>query len=510
MIRSFGMACLVAVGAVPAVHSQSTAVKRAAATITEADVRRRISLIADDSMGGRNTPSPGLTKTANYIAREFQRFGLKPGGDSGTYLLSYPIASKQLLAAQSTLRFGNGTANVATTLAEAGALVSGATSSSTRGAVVLIGGSVISDSLKQEDVRDRIVVYVPAPGAQQAARGRLSPLQRLDRLGVRAVVLVVNSDSVLAGYQRRQTRPETVVGDAARGAPIVALLERAVVSQVPEAAEQFATLRSAPITMVQQAPDWEGEITIRDATLALTYAPNVVGILEGSDPVLKHEYVVFSAHMDHIGATGQPGAQCGAMGADSICNGADDDGSGTVGVVELAEAFSQPGARPKRSMIFLTVSGEEENLWGSSWFVGHPPVPLPQIVADLNADMIGRNWKDTIVAIGKEHSDLGSTLNRVNAAHPELNMAAIDDRWPEQRFYTRSDHYNFAQVGVPILFFFNGVHADYHRPSDSPDKIDAEKEARIVRLLFYVGQEVANAPQRPKWVPESYRQIVTP
>src|SRR5262249_12515393 len=132
------------------------------------------------------------------------------------------------------------------------------------------------------------------------------------------------------------------------------------------------------------------------------------------------------------------------------------------------------------------------------------------IVADLNADMIGRNWKDTIVAIGKEHSDLGSTLNRVNAAHRELHMTAIDDRWPQESFYTRSDHYNFARKGVPILFFFNGVHADYHRPSDSPDKIDAEKESRIVRLMFYLGEVIANAAERPKWVAESYQQIVVP
>jgi Zn-dependent M28 family amino/carboxypeptidase len=209
---------------------------------------------------------------------------------------------------------------------------------------------------------------------------------------------------------------------------------------------------------------------------------------------------VYSAHMDHIGIS--PGQR------DSINNGADDDGSGTVGVMELAEAFSQPGARPKRSLIFLTVSGEEKGLWGSRYFSEHPPVPIGQIVADINIDMIGRNWPDTIVAIGKEHSDLGATLDRVNAAHRELGMTAIDDRWPEERFYFRSDHYNFARKGVPILFFFNGVHEDYHEVTDSPEKINSEKEARILRLLFYLGQEIANAPNRPQWNPESYREIV--
>jgi Zn-dependent M28 family amino/carboxypeptidase len=214
--------------------------------------------------------------------------------------------------------------------------------------------------------------------------------------------------------------------------------------------------------------------------------------------------------MDHVGTVGQRGAGCRPRGADSICNGADDDGSGTVGVVELAEAFSRPGARPRRSVIFLTVSGEEHGLWGSAYFADNPPVPVGQIVANLNADMIGRNWKDTIVAIGREHSDLGATLARVNAAHPELRMTAIDDRWPGERFYFRSDHYNFAVKGVPILFFFNGTHADYHQATDSPDKLDAEKESRILKLLFYLGQDVANAASRPKWNPESYKQIVSP
>jgi Zn-dependent M28 family amino/carboxypeptidase len=177
-------------------------------------------------------------------------------------------------------------------------------------------------------------------------------------------------------------------------------------------------------------------------------------------------------------------------------------------VMELAEAFSRPGARPRRSVIFLTVSGEEKGLWGSDFFTAHPPVPIKQIVADINIDMIGRNWRDTIVAIGKEHSNLGATLERVDRAHPELAMTAIGDRWPEERFYFRSDHYNFARRGVPILFFFNGVHPDYHEVTDSPDKIDSEKESRILKLLFYLGQDIANSSKRPAWNPESYKEIV--
>jgi Zn-dependent M28 family amino/carboxypeptidase len=275
-------------------------------------------------------------------------------------------------------------------------------------------------------------------------------------------------------------------------APLAAALQAARVD--------LAAAHSAPTTGLREIPGLQVGIEMRDTIISSYTAPNTVGILEGTDPKLKHEYLVYSAHMDHIGITpGKP---------DSINNGADDDASGTVGVIELAEAFSRAGARPKRSIIFLTVSGEEKGLWGSNYFSANPPVPIGQIVADINIDMIGRNWRDTIVAIGKEHSDLGATLNRVNAAHPELGMTAIDDRWPEERFYFRSDHYNFARRGVPVLFFFNGVHEDYHEVTDSPDKINSDKEARIVRLLFYLGQEVANAPKRPQWKPESYREIV--
>jgi Zn-dependent M28 family amino/carboxypeptidase len=239
-------------------------------------------------------------------------------------------------------------------------------------------------------------------------------------------------------------------------------------------------------------------------------APNVVAILPGSDPKLKDEYVVFSGHMDHVGVAGPGGSGgCRAQGADSVCNGADDDASGTVAVVEIAEAFARLNPKPKRSILFLNVSGEEKGLWGSEYFADHPTVPMTNVVANLNIDMIGRNWRDTIVAIGKEHSDLGATLNRVASEHPELNMRPIDDIWPQENFYFRSDHYNFAKKGVPILFFFSGTHQDYHRPGDSPDKIDAEKEARVARLIFYLGLEVANAPARPKWNPDSYKRIVS-
>ncbi|MEQ9569138.1 MAG: M28 family peptidase, partial [Longimicrobiales bacterium] len=191
-----------------------------------------------------------------------------------------------------------------------------------------------------------------------------------------------------------------------------------------------------------------------------------------------------------------------------IFNGADDDASGTATIMEVAEAMATLDPGPRRSMVFLLVSGEEKGLLGSAYYADNPTVPVESMVANLNADMVGRNWPDTIVAIGKEHSDLGATLERVNAAHPEIGMTAIDDIWPDERFYFRSDHFNFARKGVPILFFFNGTHEDYHRASDEVDKIDTEKTARIGRLLFYLGLEVSDTDARPQWNPDSYAEIV--
>ena len=508
-----GIVAAVALSAPLSVPAQAPAVTRAAGTITEADVRARIAIIAHDSMGGRNTPSPGLTRTAEYIAREFKRLGLKPGGDAGSYLMKYPIQQRRLLAAESFVSFAGQNGQTVKLSFERDAALTGRglPLAEGRAPLTLVGGAGRLDSLPAADLRGRLVLFV-TDWRQADAPARLLQISRAaSRAGALGLVAVVNSDSVFtARYGSARARVFEVAAGDRSGFFNLAVRERAIAAQVPAATAQFAELRDAAAVSAQASPNLEGVISLRDTVLTEVFAPNVVGILEGSDPVLRKEYLVYSAHMDAVGTAGQPGASCRAQGADSICNGADDDASGTAGVLELAEAFAQRGARPKRSVVFLTVSGEEHGLWGSDWFVNHPPVPLPQIVANLNADMIGRNWSDTIVAIGKEHSDLGTTLNRVNRAHPELGMNAIDDRWPEQNFYARSDHYNFARKGVPILFFFNGVHAEYHRPGDSVEKIDAEKEARIVKLLFFVGQDVANAAKRPEWMPMSYKSIVTP
>jgi Zn-dependent M28 family amino/carboxypeptidase len=230
-------------------------------------------------------------------------------------------------------------------------------------------------------------------------------------------------------------------------------------------------------------------------------APNVVAILRGDDPTLRDTYVVFSAHMDHIGI-GPPDAA-----GDSIYNGADDDASGTAALLEVAEAFAALSDPPSRSLLFLAVSGEERGLVGSRWFVDHPPVPLDRLVADLNVDMISRNASDSVVLIGQEYSSLGPLVRSLSGDRPELGLVVLDDPWPEEGFFFRSDHFSFARRGIPAIFFFAGTHADYHRPSDEVERIDPDKAARVARLVFYTAAAVADDPDPPAWTPEGIEVI---
>ena len=485
--------------------AQSPAAQRAAATITEADIKSRIFIIAHDSMGGRNTPSPGLEKTAAYIAAEFKRFGLKPGGDNGGFIQRYPIRRAVIDTGSSEVTIQGPDSQVRLGFGKDAAQFFGSVKSGSW-PVALVGGPVDTLNPSPGAFKGKAVIWYPDLAG---GLGRIrQSMRHLARGGAAAVLVSVAADSLLVGPLKAQTAPRLTVGKGGGSAPWILARESAVLAQVPQAAEHIGMMRQSQTFTAQPVEGFTLTLSINEKVLSEDAAPNTVGILEGTDPALKNEYIVFSAHMDHVGVASAGPATSG-VAPDTIFNGADDDASGTVGIVELAEAFAQPGARPKRSLIFLTVSGEEKSLWGSDFFAANPPVPIGQIVANLNADMIGRNWKDTIVVIGKEHSDLGRTLNRVNARHPELRMTAIDDLWPEQSFYTRSDHFNFARRGVPVLFFFNGTHADYHRPSDSPDKIDAEKEARIVRLMYWLALDIGNAAERPRWDPASYAKFVT-
>ncbi len=244
-----------------------------------------------------------------------------------------------------------------------------------------------------------------------------------------------------------------------------------------------------------------------------TTAPNVVAMVRGSDPVLRDEYVIFSGHMDHLGTVGDGVGGCSPFTrtdgtVDRICNGADDNGSGTVAILSIARAVAALHGRTRRSIVVLNVSGEEKGLLGSAYYADHPTVPLANVVADINLDMISHNSPDSIVVIGKDSSDMGTTLARVQAAHPELRLIAADDIWPSQHFYNRSDHYNFARKGVPILFFFAGTHLQYHRADDEVQLVSASKIVSVAQLAFYLGIEIANTAARPQPIHLNRQAIV--
>lgn len=227
-------------------------------------------------------------------------------------------------------------------------------------------------------------------------------------------------------------------------------------------------------------------------------APNVAAVLRGRDPALAGEYVAVVAHMDHVG-TGP------AVGGDSIMNGADDNASGTAAVMALAEAFSRERQRPRRSLLFLVVSGEERGLLGSRHFAGHPTVSLGSIVAVVNLDMISRNRRDSVYLNGWGKSSISDLVRRTAASHPELGLSVGPDIEDRPVTPADSDHWPFQRAGIPYIFFYTGTHPDYHEVSDHAERADAEKASRVAMLVFHTMRALADAEARPKWDAESQR-----
>jgi len=484
--------------------------RRAVASITPEDIRHRIAVLAADSMRGRDTPSPELEQAARWVASEFRRFGLAPGAGADSYLQRYPIVRRQLDASGCTVHVERRGAAPMTlegvdavrVLRLGPPLPSGDVS----GPVVLLAG-VTGDLPRGLSVRGAWVAEL-ASMRQGMLRANLTAAQQALEAGAIGVLLISDaSDAEWTEAASDTPAVEIVAGEPpARSAPAIAELRDRTAAAL--FAIDLEPLRAMHVDHVRRLDGVVLTLHVRQRVLSRASAPNVIGILEGSDSVLRREYIFFTAHLDHLGVASATNESCHARGADSICNGADDDASGVAAVLTNAAAFAQLTPRPRRSLVFMTVTGEEKGLWGSAYFTAHPTVPLTSVVADLNTDMIGRNWRDTVAAIGRDQSDLGATLDRVAAAHPELDMTPVGDLWPAESFYTRSDHYNFARHGVPILFFFSGTHPDYHEVSDEVSKIDAEKESRIVKLVFYLGLEIANATARPRWDPASYERVV--
>ena len=247
-----------------------------------------------------------------------------------------------------------------------------------------------------------------------------------------------------------------------------------------------------------------GELTLVIPVVTDTVlVPYVVGVLPGRDLRLRNEYVVISAHLDHLGL------RIPADQGDSIYNGADDNASGVAAVIETAHALGRKGRRPSRSVIFFTPSAEEICICGSEYFTRHSPAPIGAIVADINLDGIGRSWQaDTVSAVGSPYSTLGRTVRTVAQAHPGLALTVVDDQWPDRQYFTTSDQIWFARRGVPSIFLSSsGPDEHYHRASDEAGTVEPRFTARISRLGAWLVRAVAEDPVRPQWDEAARRSL---
>jgi len=490
------MACTGQGAAPPAGAQTATRAKdlaAAAATITAEDMRSRIAYLASDELGGRDTPSPGLELAAEYLAREFAAAGLEPVPGGEGFIHRYPLNIRMVDTAQVELAVERGGKRETLAFGSEFAAAPGARAEVSGGAVYRALTSLASER-GDEALRGRVVVteLEGTPGREWAGNLRAAHSAAENR-GAAAIVFVL--DPALGPDDVRQlARAFARVRGAPAGVPAFYVTreaaERAFGASGRTLAEALAADGGATVA---------GRVPVHDPGIR---APNVVALLRGSDPVLRDTYVVFSAHMDHVGI-GAPDAS-----GDSIYNGADDNASGTAALLEVAQAFAALEERPARSLIFLAVSGEEKGLLGSRAFTDDPPVPIESIVANINMDMIGRNSPDSIVAIGLDYSSLGPLTQEVARTYADdVRLTVAPDLWPEERLFFRSDHFNFAAKEIPAIFFFAGLHEDYHRASDHAEKIDADKAARVARLVFYLGHRIASDPEPPQWTEQGLAEV---
>jgi hypothetical protein len=457
------------------------------ADITSGDMKARVHFLADDRLLGRATPSSGLDIAAAYIRSEFQRIGLR--APRGGFEQRYQLVMSEM---------GGGWSLALSSGGRRARLRHGSdfwglpwAAGNVEGGLRFVGDRIPSGPTGGEPGE----VWVARLGLAEQPR---EWLEAATRAGAVAIVFVVPAElEPLVSHWVGGGETVYELGDVQPSLPAALVSDSALATALGQLGLEPMTTRASAAGAQARA---RVEITadLRVETLA---APNVVGIVPGGDPRLQDEYVLVSAHMDGLGV-GRP------LDGDSIYNGADDNASGTAALLEVAEAVAAMEPAPRRSIVFLAVSGEERGMLGSSWFVEHPSVPLQSVIANLNIDMVGRNWEDTIAVIGKPYSTLGFLVDSVAAAHPELNVTPVADPWPGERFFFRSDHFNFARKGIPAVFFFNGVHEDYHMPSDEPDKIDYPKAARIAQLIFEVTLTLANAEIPPRWDEAARERIV--
>jgi len=454
------------------------------ATITEADLKENLSIIASDAMEGRETGKRGQKMAAAFIAAYFDDLGLK-GPVSGSHYQPVPLFTTSSPVV--TIKAGLTEISSDKYLS----LVSGQTNGEVNLPLVFAGKGSDAE-LEKLDVNGKAALVFLAEGASIRNNAVLTKLREK---GARALfVAVEKSDEFarLSGMARRFSGESLSLKKPEAGE----ITGSFVVSA--EAASQLFNTTFEKLKKAEKVKPASVSYSISQAVSEVR-SENILGFLEGSDK--KDEVVVVTAHYDHIGISAQ------AEG-DKINNGADDDGSGTVAVLAMAKAFSQAkkdGNGPRRSILFMTVTGEEKGLLGSEYYSENPVFPLDKTVVDLNIDMIGRRdpaHKDSpayVYVIGSDRlsSELHTLSENTNKTYSNLVFDYLYNAEDHpDRIYYRSDHWNFAKKNIPIIFYFNGVHEDYHKPSDEVDKIEFDLLALRAKNVFYTAWEIANRDNR--------------
>lgn len=461
-----------------------------ASTITADEMGAHIAFLASDELGGRGTPSPGLEKAAIYIEDAFQSAGLEPAGDGGSFLQRWTFEEKTLRSPETAVEIeADGAPVVLAHAVDFFVLPSG--DELVTSGIVFLGSvdSLLGDSIPDASGRIAVVTTPPSMGmeillaAKAAAEADASGLILiLDPMVPADVIPMVAGQIEASGLP---PQPVPVIGmpwTIAEG------LFEAAGANLEELAGGADGAGGEPLELEGAA------VTIRTPMDTETSTPpNVVGLLPGSDPTLSGTYIVLSAHFDHLGI-GEANAE-----GDSIYNGADDDASGTSALLEVAQAFAAMPRRPRRSVVFLAVSGEEKGLLGAAHYAAEPTVPIEGIIANINLDMIGRNAPDTVIAIGQEFTSLGELSKMIAAHHPELGLTVAPDPDPAEQAFFRSDHLVFVKKDIPAIFFTTWDHEDYHQPSDEVDRIDSDKASRVARLAFLLTWHVAEDDEAPSW-----------
>ncbi|MGE0881989.1 MAG: M28 family peptidase [Blastocatellales bacterium] len=495
--------------------------------ITAAQLKDYLYFVASDEMEGRATPSRGLDLTAKFIALNLSRWGLTPMGTDGTFLQRINLTSRSVIPEKSEAKVAGQSFKMGEDF------IARPFPGKASGKVVFVGhGYMIKakniNPYRGIDVKDKILLVAegfPKGINFQDFRGKeeedfARPETYAMKHGAKGIIFIPSSSTLNFWEQglKSSTTPSrpTLEDPHRKYVPMITASAKMSGAILQGEKVDYETLKKMigdgnPGESFDLSPAKEVSLNI-GAKVDTVTTQNVVAVIEGTDPVLKKEYVAVGAHYDHVGNSPQTG--CRPLNGDSICNGADDDGSGTVAVLAMAEALAK-GTRPKRSVLFVWHAGEERGLWGSEYINDNPPVPLNQIIAQLNIDMIGRSKKygDTdrrnanltgpneIYVIGSKmmSSYLSEVSEQVNNSYLKLSFNYKYDapNDPERLFY-RSDHFNYAKKGIPIIFYFDGVHEDYHQASDHPDKIDYQKMEKVTRTVFATMWKLANSPNRPR------------